>query len=59
MMGNYGHDTQPGLYLKCIVSGTGTVLAEGGFEIVLMPSGRRASFHAVRKFSCDRSSQGR
>lgn len=34
MMGNYGHDAQVGTYLMRIVSATGTLLAEGGFEIV-------------------------
>jgi hypothetical protein len=34
MMGNYGHDAQPGSYLMRIVSGNGSLLAEGRFEIV-------------------------
>lgn len=34
MMGNYGRDAQPGSYLMRIVSGSGTLLAEGRFEIV-------------------------
>jgi hypothetical protein len=34
MMGNYGHDAQPGSYLMHIVSGSGNLLAEGRFEIV-------------------------
>lgn len=34
MMGNYGHDAQPGSYRMRIVSGSGDLLAEGRFEIV-------------------------
>jgi hypothetical protein len=34
MMGNYGHDAQPGSYLMHIVSGSGNLLAEGRFQIV-------------------------
>jgi len=34
MLGNVGHDAQPGRYLMRIVSGTGGLLAEGRFEIV-------------------------
>jgi hypothetical protein len=34
MMGNYGHDAQPGSYLMRITSGTGALLSEGRFEIV-------------------------
>lgn len=34
MMGNYGHDAEPGSYIMRIVSGTGILLAEGSFEIV-------------------------
>lgn len=34
MMGSYGHDAVPGSYLMRIVSGSGSLLAEGRFEIV-------------------------
>jgi hypothetical protein len=34
MMGNYGHDAEPGSYIMRIVSGTGALLAEGSFEVV-------------------------
>ena len=34
MMGNYGHDAVPGSYLMRITSGSGSLLAEGRFEIV-------------------------
>ena len=34
MIGNYGHDAVPGSYLMRIVSGSGSLLAEGRFDIV-------------------------
>ena len=34
MTGNYGHDAIPGSYLMRIVSGAGSLLAEGRFEII-------------------------
>lgn len=34
MLGNYGHDATPGLYLMRIVSGTNELLAVGRFEVI-------------------------
>lgn len=34
MLGNYGHDARPGSYVMRIVSGDGSLLAEGSFVIV-------------------------